>query len=67
MSNLNKLVGTPCNLSEGCYNNGGASRPATTNLAKGHAKSGSWPQADRRIIDGVKVNNNPGRHGSLLD
>jgi hypothetical protein len=63
MSDLKKLVGTPCNLTEGCYNNGGASRPATVKLGK----EGSWPQADRRIIDGVKVNNNPGRHGSLLD
>ena len=67
MSNLNKLLGKPCNLSEGCYNNGAAPRAKTVNLAKGHAKSGSWPKADRYIVDGVKVNNNPGRHGSLLD
>lgn len=63
MQHIDKLVGKPCNVSEGCHTKPGAPRPATVKLGK----NGSWPEAKRYMVDGVKVNDKPGRNGSHLD
>jgi hypothetical protein len=63
MQHLDKLTGKPCNTSEGCHTREGAPRAKTVSLGK----SGSWPTSSRRGVDGIKVNNNPGRNGSHLD
>jgi hypothetical protein len=61
---LEKLVGAPLNISTGKATQNGAKRPDSVKLGG----EGSWPAGkNTRNIGGVKVKDNPGRHGSLLD
>lgn len=65
MSQINKVVGTPCNASEGNMNNSeGCASGKPRDLSSGHAKGGSWPSGAKTT--GVELNNNPGKHGSLV-
>lgn len=67
MSQVTKVVGKPCNASEGKMNNSeGSPNGGKRNLANGHAKGGSWPSGAHET--GVSGSTDKmGRHGSPLD
>lgn len=66
MSKLSAVVGSPCNTSEGVYNNSKSTQPKSRSLGNGQAKGGSWPAGAHET--GVSGSTDKmGRHGSPLD
>lgn len=63
MQHIDKVVGKPCNASEGCMTRGGNSRPDKVKLGK---KGGSWPEAKKYAVSGVSGSGTP-RYRSHLD